>query len=74
MNLMQALKWLLGDSTSLHPAQAVKLPDVGYMRMLNAEGVLSMRPTLVLASELAKPSMALSQIEKSGVKSHQGDW
>lgn len=56
------------DSTSLHPAQAVKLPDVGYMRMLNAEGVLSMRPTLVLASELAKPSMALSQIEKSGVK------
>ncbi|EJD6540414.1 hemin ABC transporter substrate-binding protein [Providencia rettgeri] len=56
------------DSTSLHPEQATKLPDVGYMRMLNAEGVLSMRPTLVLASELAKPSMALSQIEKSGVK------
>ncbi|MBC8653116.1 ABC transporter substrate-binding protein, partial [Providencia vermicola] len=44
------------DSTSLHPEQATKLPDVGYMRMLNAEGVLSMRPTLVLASELAKPS------------------
>lgn len=56
------------DSTSIHPVEAVKLPDVGYMRMLNAEGVLSMRPTLVLASELAKPSMALSQIEKSGVK------
>ncbi|HEC8329826.1 MULTISPECIES: heme/hemin ABC transporter substrate-binding protein [Providencia] len=56
------------DSTSLHPEQATKLPDVGYMRMLNAEGVLSMRPTLVLASELAKPSMALTQIEKSGVK------
>lgn len=56
------------DSTSLHPVQAVKLPDVGYIRMLNAEGVLSMRPTIVLASELAKPSIALSQIEKSGVK------
>ncbi|QCJ69557.1 hemin ABC transporter substrate-binding protein [Providencia heimbachae] len=56
------------DSTSLHPEQALSLPDVGYMRMLNAEGVLSMRPTLVLASELAKPSVALSQIEKSGVK------
>lgn len=56
------------DSTSLHPEQATKLPDVGYMRMLNAEGVLSMRPTLVLASELAKPSIALTQIEKSGVK------
>lgn len=56
------------DSTSMHPKLAVKLPDVGYMRMLNAEGVLSQRPTLVLASELAKPSIALSQIEKNGVK------
>ena len=56
------------DSTSLHPEQAKALPDVGYMRMLNAEGVLSMRPTLVLASELAKPSVALTQLEKSGVK------
>lgn len=56
------------DSTSLHPEQALALPDVGYMRMLNAEGVLSMRPTLVIASELAKPSMALTQIEKNGVK------
>ena len=56
------------DSSSLHPEQATKLPDVGYMRMLNAEGVLSLRPTLVLASELSQPSIALTQIEKSGVK------
>lgn len=55
------------DSTSLHPVQAISLPDIGYMRMLNAEGVLSMYPTLVLASELAKPSTALLQIKKSGV-------
>lgn len=56
------------DSTSLHPVQATQLPDVGYMRTLNAEGVLSLRPTLLLASELSQPSIALSQIEKSGVK------
>lgn len=56
------------DSTSRHPEAAFKLPDVGYMRMLNAEGVLSMHPTLVIASALAKPSMALSQIEKNGVR------
>ena len=35
------------DSTSLHPVQATQLPDVGYMRTLNAEGVLSLRPTLL---------------------------
>lgn len=56
------------DSTSRHPQAALALKDVGYMRMLNAEGVLSMRPTLVLASELVKPSIILTQIEKSGVK------
>lgn len=56
------------DSTSRHPEAAIALPDVGYMRMLNAEGVLSMRPSLVIASELAKPSITLEQIEKSGIK------
>jgi len=56
------------DSTSLHPAAATKLPDVGYMRQLNAEGILAMRPTLVLASAQAKPSLALEQVASSKVK------
>ncbi|RPH20429.1 hemin ABC transporter substrate-binding protein [Buttiauxella warmboldiae] len=56
------------DSTSLHPAAATKLPDVGYMRQLNAEGMLAMRPTLVLASAQAKPSLALEQVASSRVR------
>lgn len=56
------------DSTSLQPEQARSLPDVGYLRQLNAEGILAMRPTLVLVSEQAKPSQALKQIAGSGVK------
>ncbi len=56
------------DSTSTHPVQATKLPDVGYMRMLNAEGILSMKPTLVLSSDLAQPSLALQQVADSDVK------
>ncbi|TDX20655.1 iron complex transport system substrate-binding protein [Buttiauxella sp. BIGb0552] len=56
------------DSTSLHPQAATKLPDVGYMRQLNAEGILAMRPTLVLASAQAKPSLALEQVASSHVK------
>ncbi len=56
------------DSTSQHPAQATKLPDVGYMRQLNAEGILALKPTLVLSSELAKPSLVLKQVEQAGVK------
>ena len=30
------------DSTSLQPPQATALPNVGYMRQLNAEGMLAM--------------------------------
>ncbi|MGC8400941.1 heme/hemin ABC transporter substrate-binding protein [Enterobacter mori] len=34
----------------------------------NAEGILSMRPTLVLASAQAQPSLALKQVEQSRVR------
>jgi len=56
------------DTTSQRPALATKLPDIGYMRQLNAEGILALQPTLVIASELAKPSLALQQVEQAGVK------
>jgi len=68
--------WALGadqdvvarDSTSLHPQEVKALPDVGYMRQLNAEGILAMRPTLVLASAQAQPSLALKQVADANVK------
>lgn len=56
------------DSTSRQPESVLKLPDVGYMRMLNAEGILSLYPTLILASEQAKPDLVLKQIQQTGVK------
>ena len=55
------------DSTSLAPPEAKNLPDVGYLRQLNAEGILAMRPDRVLASDQAQPSLALQQIQRSGV-------
>ncbi|WP_409307052.1 hemin ABC transporter substrate-binding protein [Pectobacterium sp. B1J-3] len=56
------------DSTSLHPEAAIALPDVGYMRQLNTEGILSMKPSLVIASELSQPSLVLQQVADSGTK------
>uniref|UniRef100_UPI00384B661F heme/hemin ABC transporter substrate-binding protein n=1 Tax=Dickeya dadantii TaxID=204038 RepID=UPI00384B661F len=56
------------DSTSLHPEAVTALPNVGYMRQLNAEGILSMQPTLVLASALAQPSTVLDQVAGRGVR------
>ena len=50
------------DSTSLRPAQAARLPDVGYMRQLNAEGILALKPTLVIASAQEQPSLVLQHV------------
>ena len=56
------------DSTSQWPQEATQLPDEGYLRQLNAEGILATRPTLVLASAQAQPSLALKQVEHSNVR------
>lgn len=55
------------DTTSLFPAQAQQLPSVGYARALSAEGVLSLRPTLVVASGEAGPPAVLRQLEAARV-------
>ncbi|WP_368299346.1 heme/hemin ABC transporter substrate-binding protein [Kluyvera sichuanensis] len=56
------------DSTSTWPAATRSLPDVGYLRQLSTEGILSLRPTLVLASSQAQPSLVLQKVEGSKVK------
>lgn len=56
------------DQTSLYPEAATKLPQVGYLRTLGAEGVLSCRPDLILASADAGPAAVVSELEASGVR------
>ena len=55
------------DTTSLYPAEAQKLPSVGYARSLSAEGVLSLRPTLLLAAGEAGPPAVLRQLQSAGL-------
>lgn len=55
------------DTTSLHPREATQLPSVGYARALSAEGVLSLRPTLVVAGAEAGPPAVLRQLEAARV-------
>lgn len=55
------------DSTSLYPAVARDTPKVGYMRQLSAEGVLSLRPSVVITTTAAGPEAALRQISDAGV-------
>jgi len=58
------------DSTSLYPAAATKLPNVGYARTLAAEGLLSLAPTMIVATEDAGPPAVLRQLESAQVPLH----
>ncbi|MBN9063134.1 MAG: hypothetical protein BGP06_02020 [Rhizobiales bacterium 65-9] len=56
------------DTTSLYPPGAMKdKPNVGYVRALSAEGVLSLNPSLVIAIDGAGPPDAMKLIEESGI-------
>jgi len=54
------------DTTSVYPAEADALPDVGYVRNVSAEGILATTPTVVLASSTAGPKAALDRVAASG--------
>jgi iron complex transport system substrate-binding protein len=56
------------DTTSLYPAEALKrAPNVGYMRALSAEGILSLKPTWVIAIDGSGPPAALTLVSDAGV-------
>jgi iron complex transport system substrate-binding protein len=55
------------DTTSQWPKEAKSLPQVGYLRSLSAEGIISLSPTLILASKDAGPESVLKQIKEVGI-------
>lgn len=55
------------DTTSNFPAKAAALPNVGYARALSPEGVLSVDPDLILASEGSGPPETLTVLKQAGV-------
>ena len=56
------------DTTSLFPVDATRLPQVGYARTLSAEGVLALKPQLLLASGEAGPPLVLTQLKSAGLR------
>ncbi|MER8723035.1 hemin ABC transporter substrate-binding protein [Mesorhizobium sp. M1027] len=55
------------DSTSRYPEAALKLPDVGYMRQLSPEGVLSVNPSGILALHGSGPKEAVDVLKKTSI-------
>lgn len=55
------------DSTSNYPPAILDLPDVGYIRALSPEGVLSLGPDLVISEAGAGPAEAVAVLRAAGV-------
>lgn len=55
------------DTTSNHPAAALDLPNVGYIRRLSPEGVLSVNPDLILSEEGAGPPEAVEILRAADI-------
>jgi len=60
-------KLIARDSTSIYPEAAKALPDVGYMRALSPEGVLSVNPSGILALAGSGPKEAVDVLKKASV-------
>ena len=55
------------DASSLYPKEVTSLPQVGYYRQVSTEGILSAKPSMVIASDAAGPKESIDQIKKIGV-------
>lgn len=61
-------KLIARDQTATYPEAAAALPDVGYMRQLAPEGVLSVSPSALLVIEGSGPPEALEVLSHAGVE------
>lgn len=55
------------DLSSTYPPAAQQLTKVGYHRMLNAEGIIALKPTVVYHDGNVAPEAVIEQLTKVGV-------
>ncbi len=56
------------DKTSLYPVSVQSLPSIGYRNGINAEGIISLKPTLIIAEKDYVKDEVLSQLSATGIK------
>src|SRR6201986_2652241 len=52
------------DLSSTYPDAIKKLPNVGYHRMLSAEGIISMKPPILMHDNNVGPDNVMKQLEQ----------
>ncbi|UWF48507.1 ABC transporter substrate-binding protein [Pseudomonas sp. N3-W] len=56
------------DTTTQYPDSLKALPSIGYQRQLSAEGILSLRPQILIGTEEMGPPAVIAQIRNAGVQ------
>jgi len=56
------------DTTSQHPEALKALPSIGYQRSLSAEGILSLRPDILIGTEEMGPPPVIAQVRNAKVQ------
>lgn len=55
------------DKTSNYPEKVKQLPQIGYWKLLNIEGILSLKPSLFITLNDAEPDNVISQVKQANV-------
>lgn len=61
-------KIIASDRTSLYPPQIQELPSIGYRSGINAEGIISLKPTLIIAEKDYVEDAVLSQLSSTNIR------
>lgn len=56
------------DQSSLHPKEVRELPQVGYIRMISAEGILALNPSHIITGEDIGPKETLQKLYETNIK------
>ena len=55
------------DITSNFPPETSELPSIGYVRALSTEGILSLKPSLILGEDDMGPPLVVEQLSLTGL-------
>jgi iron complex transport system substrate-binding protein len=61
-------KIIASDRASLYPSKIQQLPSIGYRSGINAEGIISLKPTLIIAEKDYVEEGVLTQLFSTGIK------
>lgn len=66
--LGEASRLVARDTSSTYPEAALKIPNVGYVRAISAESVISVSPDLVISEANAGPPAAMDVLKSASIR------